>query len=123
MCIEPLIRNLKENNLIESLESTKIDIRIPKAYGYADDVAVAAKRTNDGVQGIFSEYELFSKASGLILNADKTEILSFNAARVINHEFNVTYRGSRYRLQSKEMIKINQFGTFGSKLAPSGDVT
>ena len=26
---------------------------------------------------------------------------------MINHEFNVTYRGSRYRLQSKEMIKIN----------------
>ena len=55
LCIEPLIRNIKHNPSIESIETPLLPIRIPKVYGYADDVTAVAKRTNAGVQAIFTE--------------------------------------------------------------------
>ena len=74
---------------------------------YADDVTAVAKRTNAGVQAIFTEYEAFSKNSGLILNADKTDVLAFNKARRQNHTFDVDYLGVRHRLESLNKVKVN----------------
>ena len=106
--MEPLIRNLDENRSIERITSQALGtLTIPKSYGYADDVRVVAKRSTEGVQAIFSEYEIFSKASGLILNANKTEILCFNKPRRRDFIFNVLYQGENFRLNAQEQVKIN----------------
>ena len=107
ICIEPLIRNLKQNPNIEPITTPLLPISIPKVYGYADDISAVAKRTAVGVQSIFSEYEAFSKNSGLILNADKTEVLAFNNARDSNHNFNIYYLGVTHRLTATNEVKIN----------------
>jgi hypothetical protein len=58
---------------------------------------------------VFAEYEIFTRASGLKLNADKTEIFPicsndqmFDAAPV-----NINYLGQQYTLARLESIKIN----------------
>ena len=107
MCMEPLLRNIKRNPVINTIKSTKLNVDLPKVYGYADDVNVAAKTDARGIQSIFSEYERFSKNSGLILNADKTEILRFKKVAPANRMFRVTYMGRRYELSTAEGIKIN----------------
>ena len=107
ICMEPLMRNLKENNVIEPIKSQKLTINLPKNYGYADDVTVILKRTIEGVQEIFNVYEKFSKASGLILNADKTELLCFNSNRRVINDFDITYMGNGYQLNGLERIKVN----------------
>jgi hypothetical protein len=72
MCMDPLIRNIENNTNIERVEM--VDYVPPKVIAYADDVTcfVDSKRS---LRYVFKEYERLSKASGLILNADKTEIL------------------------------------------------
>ena len=107
ICMEPLLLNLKHNPTIERIETASLPIQIPKAYGYADDVSVVTRRTNSSIQGIFSEYEAFSRSSGLVLNADKTEVLCFNGARDTNHVFDIRYLGASYQLRALERIKIN----------------
>ena len=110
ICIEPLLRNLKSNDQIEPISSTQLDINIPKAYSYADDVAVLMKNTQQGLQSIFDEYECLSKASGLILNADKTELLCFNSVQHQQRPRNnyaISYIGERYELTAKDRIKVN----------------
>ena len=72
MCIEPLLRNLKENRNIERVESEQLPITIPNTYGFADDITVITKRNNVCIEEVFRTYEEFTKASGLMLNADKT---------------------------------------------------
>ena len=106
MCMEPLIRNIKSNAQIESIASNCLRIAIPKVYSFADDVTVIAKREGRGVQAIFDEYESFSEASGLYLNADKTEILCFNDRRA-EHNFDVSYKGTNHVLRSRDRIKVN----------------
>ena len=107
ICMEPLMLNIKQNLIIEPIVSLNLPIVIPKVYGYADDVTVATKRTEAGIQEIFCEYEEFSKNSGLVLNAEKTDVLCFNNARRSDHQFDVTYIGVSYHLQGLEQIKIN----------------
>ena len=106
MCMEPLIRNLKQNITIEPIVTVGLPIRIPKVYSYADDVTVVAKRTDRGIQGIFTEYEAFTKNTGLVLNADKTEVLTFNRRRA-NHTWDITYLGEAHRLTSIDQVKVN----------------
>jgi hypothetical protein len=56
----------------------------------------------NSVQLIFKEYERLSKVSGLILNANKTEILN-----VTEQTFKVKYRGEEHSLHSRRNVKIN----------------
>ena len=107
MCMEPLIRNIKANGTIREISSDQLPIRIPKVYSFADDISILAKNEIQGIRAIFNEYETFSKASGLYLNADKTEILCFNGQRDAVQRFDVNYNGSDYRLMSCAQIKIN----------------
>jgi len=61
------------------------------------------------VKQIFHEYERLTKASGLKLNADKTEklnITSHNVAGALAAN-NVTYCNTRYLIQAQDDIKIN----------------
>ena len=115
MCMEPLLRNLKENNDIERLSSRSMNIELPKSYGYADDVNVLLKRTQQGVQGIFMEYETFTKASGLILNADKTEVLRFNSRHETDCEIDFWYMGTNHKVRAKDRIKVNGIWLFQDK--------
>ena len=107
MCMEPLLRNLKSNILIEPIASLKLPIDIPKSYGYADDVSILMKREERGVLAIFDEYEIFSKASGSIFNADKTELLSFNSQHQPVNDLDISYLGINHRLRVGDRIKIN----------------
>ena len=107
ICMEPLIRNIKHNNEVENITSAELPIQIPKVYGFADDITIAAKRSVRGVQSIFDEYEAFSKESGLILNADKTDVLCFNKDRTHDLAFDITYLGEIHHLRGLERIKVN----------------
>ena len=109
MCMEPLIRKIKANVAIEPIESQFLRINIPKVYSFADDVTVLTKNEDRCIQEIFCEYEKFTKASGLLLNAEKTEILCFNGHRQRDARsiFNVNYNGVDYHIQSMERIKVN----------------
>ena len=107
MCIEPILRNIKNSAVIGNIRSNKLSIEIPNVYGYADDVNVVTDASQASVQGIFDEYQTFSKNSGLILNADKTEIIRFKKAKQAEIVFDVNYLDSNYRIESRDGIKIN----------------
>ena len=74
LVMEPLMRNLEINNRIKNLQSRIYQITLPKCLGYADDITVICKDDILSIREIFKEYEQFTIASGLELNADKTEI-------------------------------------------------
>jgi hypothetical protein len=100
MCMDPLIRNIEMNANI-----TRVDIRnipFPKAVAYADDITCIIENNEANLQGIFDEYERLSKASGLSLNAEKTEILDNNAS-----SFRVRYGNETHRIQGVRSVKIN----------------
>ena len=84
-----------------------MNINIPKIYSYADDVSIVTKKSEYGVGEIFKEYEAFSNSSGLVLNANKTEMFCFNGNREQNFEIEVDYRGERHRIVAQDRIKIN----------------
>ena len=98
ICIEPLLRNIKNNQNIARLESRLLPIELPNSYGFADDVSVITMNDVVTVQSVFDEYELFSNNSGLILNADKTELLFFNRNNDHDKELRIMYRGHQYLL-------------------------
>jgi hypothetical protein len=69
--IDPLIRNIENNPNISRANIPECPA--PKILAYADDVT-SITGSNAGIKEIFKEYERLSRASGLMLNADKTEI-------------------------------------------------
>ncbi len=73
----------------------------PKLVAYADDVTcfTDSKRS---LKYIFKEYERLSKASGLVLNAGKTEILDKRSK-----QYSFKYMNERYRIKGLEQAKIN----------------
>ena len=107
ICIEPLIRNIKNNQFIENINSPTLRFTIPKVYSFADDINALIKNNHRGLQEIFVEYERLSDKSGLVLNAEKTEMLRFCSNGVEQVEHSIVYRGANYKIVSKEMIKIN----------------
>ena len=104
ICMEPLLRNLESNNAVQPIETEALGA-MPKAYAYADDVNCTIKDTGNSVQAVFKEYERLSRRSGLILNADKTEIMALGTPVVKTYQ--VLYMGKLYQLQTKNKIKIN----------------
>ena len=109
MCIEPLLRNVEANILIEPVHSVELNSELPKSYAYADDISVVTCNNAECVQGIFYEYERLTNLSGLELNASKTELLRFKS-RANQHEpanFEVEYLNRRHQLATVERVKIN----------------
>jgi len=110
MCMEPLIRNIEANGAIEAIESRGLG-PLPKAYAYADDVNAAFKRKLSCLQAVFDEYTRLTRWSGLQLNADKTEILSFHSRNVrignLDLGFDIEYMAMLYHLECKDKVKIN----------------
>ena len=109
MCMEPLLRNIQNNRSIERITSNKLEVVIPKVYGYADDVNAVIRNSGRGVQEIFNEYEKFSRQSGLVLNAGKTETLRFKKPTRVHNDciHRIMYMGETYELKAAEGIKIN----------------
>ena len=103
LAIDPLLRNLLRNAAIEGLhiptnerETTEI-----KVLSYADDVTIVCR--NGDLQPIFEEYQRLSLVSGLVLNADKSEVL--NLIHSPNTQSAVTYMNAVHQLGRKDKIR------------------
>ena len=75
----------------------------PTAIGYADDITIIMRNEQD-IQKIFDVYEDFRKATGLRLNADKTELHG------LNHnldQIKVRYDSKDITITPINKIKIN----------------
>jgi len=94
---------LKEINLTNIQKFEHNGYIWPTALGYADDVTVICTNEAD-VQKIFDIYERFSKATGLELNADKTEMQIMNLPV---KEIRITYKSQEAKITHTENIKIN----------------
>jgi hypothetical protein len=83
LCIDPLLRNINNNEEIEQVKITnpisKQEIGY-KGSAFADDLSVVCLNKQESVQQVFYEYERLTNRSGLELNADKTEFLVLNKA-------------------------------------------
>ncbi len=97
--IDPLIRNIENNLNINRVDI--LEYPAPKILAYADDVTCITD-SNEGIKEIFKEYERLSRASGLMLNADKTEILDKNSLI-----YSFKYMNVRHRVRGKQEAKIN----------------
>jgi len=97
--MDPLIRNIEDNPNIGRVQIPACST--PKILAYADDVTCITDSV-DGIKEIFKEYERLSKASGLMLNADKTEIINRNA-----RSYSFRYMNVGHRVISKKEAKIN----------------
>jgi exonuclease III len=109
LAIEPIIRNVINNDNIETLTSDTINYAWPKVLGYADDITILTNNNNRCINAIFDEYGLFTTASGLKLNADKTEIFTIKGGNVPPDPglYNIGYLDQHYTLNQINTIKIN----------------
>jgi exonuclease III len=108
ICIDPLIRNLNNADIIRNIKynsnghTTKV--RGFKAGAYADDISVICKSDTMSIQSVFDEYNKLTRRSGLELNADKTEILKLNSGNASTVTFN--YNGHEVKIKTVNSIKI-----------------
>jgi hypothetical protein len=77
--------------------------------GYADDITILTNNTNECVNEAFHEYQRLTQASGLCLNADKTE--KFNITGVARtgalKDNYVMYNSQCYQISAQTNVKIN----------------
>ena len=104
MSMEPLLLNLENNPEILPINTESMG-DLPKVYAYADDVNCAISQTPESVQHVFNEYEKLSRRSGLILNADKTELLLLGSDN--ERIYNIQYMGNNHLIKTKAKIKVN----------------
>ena len=104
LAIDPLIRNIKANVHIEGLNipTDPREVAEIKVLAYADDVSIVCK--NGNLQPIFEEYDSFSRISGLVLNADKTEVFNLIVSPVVLS--NIKYQDKEYALGRVDSIRI-----------------
>jgi hypothetical protein len=111
LAIEPLLKNIEQNLNIKSIHSTELQYSWPKVMGYADDITCITLNEIGCKQAIFDEYERFSKNSGLMLNADKTEIYNFKG--LLQHNIDllavdlIKYCGKEYSIKPVKEIRVN----------------
>ena len=111
ICMEPLLRNINKNVRILSIKSEILNEELPKTYAYADDVSAVIENNDDSLQQLFVEYERLTRAAGLELNADKTELLpiisnNLNIDKTLLN-FRINYCNRDYDLSVKEKMKVN----------------
>ena len=104
LAMDPLLRNLIENRHIQGLDipvgpNESVEIKV---LSYADDVTIVCR--NPQLQSIFDEYNRFSLVSGLVLNAEKTEV--FNIIRSPHGTSRIRYLDKDYQLDRVEQIRI-----------------
>ena len=104
LAIDPLLRNLICNVHIEgvTIPVSPAEVEEVKILSYADDFTIISK--NSDLQAIFSEYERFSNLSGLVLNADKTEV--FNMSQSPIQISRIDYLGQQFQLGRVEKIRL-----------------
>jgi hypothetical protein len=109
LAMEPVIRNITSNNVITAVTSQKLRYTWPVVLGYADDITIITHNTNVCVNEVFGEYQRLTAASGLTLNADKTEKFNITGALVNQALRNnyVMYNNMCYSIQTQDSIKIN----------------
>jgi len=108
LAVEPIIRNLQHNEHIQAASCNRIRFTWPKVLAYADDISVITKNSHRSIQAIFTEYERLSKASGLYLNADKTELFNIASPDIFAmQQHHVRYAGKNYDIINSESVKIN----------------
>ena len=108
LCIDPLIRRIENSNSIKP-----ITIRTPltnhtiksKCGAFADDVGAVVKNNVESINGVFSEYERFSKISGICINEAKTEIMPLRSRTRLQVVEAVCY-GNVIKLDMVDRIKI-----------------
>ena len=102
IAIDPLIRNIENNSNISPLRLTN-DCLI-KTLAYADDIAIITPNDDRNIEQIFNEYMKLTLASGLTLNADKTEILNLSQSdKIIS---NSVYNNNPISIVHKKSITI-----------------
>jgi Reverse transcriptase (RNA-dependent DNA polymerase)/zinc-binding in reverse transcriptase len=109
LAIETVIPNIQANQQIEPVIDDRLQYQWPKVLAYADDITVITCNTPSCIQAIFSEYEQLTKASGLKLNADKTEKFNVTSAN-IGHQLGATdirYCDKHHQIVPVDFIKIN----------------
>ena len=82
---------------------SKVDIEY-KTGAFADDVGVICGADTASVNGVFRQYERLTNRSGLVLNAEKTEILSLTNDRQTVYDIN--YNGSSFKITTIKEVKV-----------------
>ena len=100
--IEPLLKNISADNNIKGV--TIEGREIPKIVSYADDVACIIKPGNSNLQQIFNHYQEMTDCSGLRLNADKTELISWLGN---DQSYKIIYEGNEYNIAPCDNMKVN----------------
>ena len=104
--MDPLIRNIEANrNIIPLTLGNGINQISVKTLAYADDIAVVTKDVNS-IKETFKEYKRLFWASGLKLNADKTEILDLAVNRDPDEVIRISYLNEDVCLNYSNCIKI-----------------
>jgi hypothetical protein len=109
IAIEPLIRNVQNNPRITPIRSLRLSYEWPKIYGYADDITCVMNNDTESKQALFDDYSVFTKVSGLHLNADKTEIFHFGNRDNINGDqmTSINYMNKHYSVAPVPEVKMN----------------
>jgi len=100
--METLLRKLNKLGM-RKLESNNLGFIWPNAVGYADDVTLLLTNIED-LQICIDVYEDFYRATGLLLNATKTEIMTINMAI---EEVRFNYLGKTEKINTVKSMKIN----------------
>jgi len=108
LAIEPLIKSLKDNNLIKPI-SVKCDhsqdtYEVQSAT-YADDIT-ALVSDEESIQLVINQYELFSTFSGVRLNVGKTEILALGEREFKRRSFELITKGEKITIYNQEVVKV-----------------
>jgi hypothetical protein len=109
LAMEPLIRNIMNNTNIKAVRSNRLNFVWPKLVAYANDVTILMHNEHGSAAAIFDEYNRLTKASGLMLNADKMGKYDIHSANVVRPamQLPVRYGAQTYTLVSQENIKLN----------------
>jgi len=103
-----VIRNIQANEEIIPVTCNRLNYTWPKVLAYADDITVLTKNNHRSVQAIFTEYEKLSQASGLFLNADKTELFNITSPQnFAMQQHHVRYANNDYSIINSMSVKIN----------------
>ncbi len=72
LCMETIVKTIECDPKVTNIVLD--NVRIPKVYAYADDIAILVANKSS-IECCINNYYRFSSVSGLYLNVDKTEVL------------------------------------------------
>ncbi len=99
LCMGPQIRSIEMNSNIDRIEDD--GSLAPNLVTYSEDITCLTMNAKS-IQLIFNEYDHLSKASGLVLNANKIEILD-RRRRI----YKIKYMGEIHEIGGSEVVKLN----------------